>query len=188
MLGDGASLTETARLAGIAVDDAARAADLLVSLTILKPAEGLEFAHPIVREAVYADIGRRERSTSTRPCRRNPRGVGRIAGARIAAQIVEAEPAGDPDRVDLLRRVAADALARGAPGAAVAWLRRALAEPPAPACKAEVLLELGSAEYRHGSPESVDHLAAAVELTREPELLARAARWLGLALDDVGRF
>ena len=68
--------------------------------------------------------------------------------------------------------MAADALARGAPAAAVAWLARALAEPPPPGGRAEVLLELGSAELRLGAPEAVDHLAEAVELSREPELLA----------------
>ena len=123
VLGDGASLAEAAQLAGIAEDEAARAADLLVALAILKPAEGLEFAHPIVREAVYADIGSHERAEAHARAAEILAARG-ASEERIAAQIVEAEPAGDPDRVELLRRVAADALARGAPAAAVAWLRR----------------------------------------------------------------
>jgi hypothetical protein len=92
----------------------------------------IEFAHPIVREAVYADIGPQERAKA------HARAALTLAedGApeeRIAAQIVQARPVGDPERVELLRRVAADALVRGAPSAAVAWLTRALAEPPPPA-------------------------------------------------------
>jgi len=85
-----------------------------------------------------------------------------------------------------LRRVAASALQRGAPAAAAAWLRRALVEPPPPASRAAVLLELGSAELRVAAPGAVDHLAAAVELLREPRLLASSVRWLASALTMSG--
>jgi hypothetical protein len=57
VLGDGASLAEAAGLADVAEEKAADIADQLIALVILKHGEGLEFAHPIVREAVYADIG-----------------------------------------------------------------------------------------------------------------------------------
>ena len=94
----------------------------------------------------------------------------------------QAEPAADAERVELFRRVAADALARGAPAAAVALLGRALTEPPAPKARVEVLLELGSAEFRLGAPQSVDHLRAAVELIREPALLTASTLQLANAL------
>ena len=145
------ALAEAAALAQVSEADAAHAADLAVALTLLKPADRLEFAHPIVREAVYADIGGRERA------RAHARAAEILAarGAseeRIAAQIVAAEPAGDAERVALLRRVAAEALLRGAPAAAAAWLGRALAEPPPPESEGAVLLELSSAELRLGTP------------------------------------
>jgi len=185
VLGDGSSLGEAAGLAELSEPEAARAADLLVALSILKPADGLEFAHPIVREAVYGDIGPRERA------RAHSRAAGMLASSgaseeRIAAQIAEAEPAGDAERVELLRRVGADALMRGAPAAAVAWLGRALAEPPPPGSMVDVLLELGSAELRIGAAEAVEHLAAAVELIREPAQLATAVRQLANALTITG--
>jgi DNA-binding CsgD family transcriptional regulator len=180
VLGDGASLAEAADLADLDDDEAARAADRLVALAILAPGDRLEFAHPIVREAVYADIGPRERA------RAHARAAGILAdqGAteeRIAAQIAEAAPIGDPARVELLRRVAADAMARGAPASAAASLRRALLEPPPAGARAEVLMELGSVEYSLASPEAVGHLTTALELSTEPALLASAARWLALA-------
>jgi DNA-binding CsgD family transcriptional regulator len=180
VLGDGASLAEAADLADLDDDEAARAADRLVALAILAPGDRLEFAHPIVREAVYADIGPRERA------RAHARAAGILAdqGAteeRIAAQIAEAAPIGDPARVELLRRVAADAMARGAPASAAASLRRALLEPPPAGAQAEVLMELGSVEYSLASPEAVGHLTTALELSTEPALLASAARWLALA-------
>jgi hypothetical protein len=81
-----------------------------------------------VSEAVYADMGSHERSEA----HARAAGILGASGAseeRIAAQIAAAKPIGDPERVELLRRVGADALVRGAPAAAVAWLGRALAEP-----------------------------------------------------------
>ncbi len=181
VLGDGASLAEAARLAEITEAEAARAHDLLAKLEILTARDVLEFTHPIVREAVYADIGSRERAEA------HARAADVLAASgasaeRIAAQTAAAEPAGDPARVDLLRRVAGDALARGAPMATVAWLRRALAEPPPPMARGTVLLELGAAELRVAAPEALDHLVAAIELLGEPELLTRAVRLLGNAL------
>ncbi len=185
VLGDGASLGEAADLAGLGDDEASRAADRLVALEIVEPGERLEFAHPVVREAVYADIGPRERAQMHARAARILSDKG-ASEERIAAQIVEAEPMGDPGRVELLRRVAADALARGAPASAAASLRRALLEPPPDASRAEVLVELGSVEYSLASPEAIGHLTSAVELSTDPALLAAAVRWLALALTMAG--
>jgi ATP/maltotriose-dependent transcriptional regulator MalT len=181
VLGDGASLAEAASLAEVGEDDAARCADLLISLVILKPGARLEFAHPIVREAVYADIGSHERAEAHAHAAKILIARG-ASEEHVAAQLSQAEPAADAERVELFRRVAADAVARGAPSAAVAWLGRALTEPPPPASRAEVLLELGSAEFRLGAPQSVDHLRAAVEQIREPALLTAATLQLASAL------
>jgi DNA-binding CsgD family transcriptional regulator/tetratricopeptide (TPR) repeat protein len=185
VLGDGAGLAEAAALAEIGEEEAASATDLLCALGLLEPAEGLEFAHPIVREAVYADIGPRERAAAHARAAELLAARG-AADERIAAQIAEAEPTGDAERVELLRRVAADALRRGAPAAAVAWLRGALAEPPPPASRAEVLVELGSAELRLAAPDAVEHLAEAVALVRDPALLTLSVRHLALALTMAG--
>jgi DNA-binding CsgD family transcriptional regulator len=181
VLGDGARIAEAARMAELSADEAARMADLLVTLAILKQAEGLEFAHSIVREAVYSDIGPHERARAHARAALILTEAG-AADERVATQIVQAEPAGDAERVELLRRAAAGALGRGAPAAAVVWLERALAEPPPVALKPQVLLELGSAELRLALPEAGDHLAAAVAAIREPSLLTQAVRQLANAL------
>ena len=186
VLGDGASLGEASRLAELSVEEASRAADLLGRLAILKPADDLEFAHPIVREAVYVDIGAHERAQAHARAADILAGVG-ASEERIAAQIAEAEPTGAAEWVELLRRVAEGALVRGAPTAAASYLRRALAEPPPPKTMAEVLRELGSAELRVGAPEAVDHLTMAVELIEDPRLLTIAVRELALALTMSGK-
>jgi len=185
ILGGGASLGEASTLAGFSEDAAAHAADLLTTLAVFEPGDRLDFAHPIVREAVYADIGPRERANAHARAARllAERGA---ADERIAAQIAAAEPSADAGRVELLRRVAADALGRGAPAAAVAWLTRALAEPPPSADRGEVLLALGGAELRLGHPGAVPHLGEAVELIRAPASLATAVRLLANALTASG--
>lgn len=185
VLGDGASIAEAGRLAEIPADDAARVADFLVTLAILRTGEGLEFAHAIVRQAVYADIGTHERARAHAHAARILAGHG-ASDERVAAQIAEAEPSGEPRRVELLRRVAAGALARGAPAAAIAWLSRALAEPPPPESHSQVLLELGVAELRVAAPESADHLVAAVRGISQPDLLTTATLHLANALSMCG--
>jgi DNA-binding CsgD family transcriptional regulator len=185
VLGDGASISEAAAMAQLSVDEVAAAADRLVALDILRSDKHLEFAHPIVREAVCADIGPRALAVA------HARAVrileARVASEeRIAAQIADADPSGDASWVERLRRVAEDAVERGAPGAAVAWLGRALAEPPPPESRAAVLLELGSAEVRLGASGAVAHLGEAVELLRDPEQLATAVRRLAIALTLAG--
>ena len=185
VLGDGAGLEEAARLAGLGDEEAARAADLLAAVGIRR-GEGLEFSHPIVREAVYADIGSHERAEAHARAARILAASG-APGERIAAQIVAAEPAGDPERVELLRRVAADAVVRGAPAAAVALLGRALREPPRAESRWEVLLDLSSAELRLGTPEAaIEQLVEAAELAQGAGPLTTATRLLGSALTWSG--
>lgn len=187
VLGERCRLADAAALAGLEEHHAAVAVDRLVALGILHPAGGLEFAHPIVREAVYADIGPRRRAAMHACAVR----VLADAGApeeRIAAQVVAAEPAGDERRVELLRRVAAEALARGAPAATVAWLERALTEPPAAEFEGEILHELSLAKLRLGTPDAaVDQLGKAAELVRDPALVARSVRMLAEALTWIGK-
>ncbi|MFP5070227.1 hypothetical protein ACLFMI_11245 [Pseudonocardia nantongensis] len=69
----------------------------------------------------------------------------------------------------------------------MAWLQRALAEPPALDERGEVLLELGVAEPRLGSRAAIDHLRAATEMTTEPKLRVRAVRQLASALTRSAR-
>ena len=185
ILGDGASLAEAAALAELPEEEAAGAADLLVTLGILTPADSLQFAHPIVRESVYADLGPRERARAHARAARMLVANG-ASDERIAAQIAESEPAGNQNRVELLRKVAADALLRGAPAAATTLLRRALAEPPAPEVRTEVLVELGGAELRRGSADAITHLSEAVESIGDTAAHAAAARQLANALTISG--
>lgn len=89
--------------------------------------------------------------------------------------------------VRTLREAARSALERGAPDAAVTYLRRALAEPPPAEASTELLADLGLAEARAGLPDAVERLSHALELAQEPRRRATAAGELGRALLRAGR-
>jgi ATP/maltotriose-dependent transcriptional regulator MalT len=180
VLGDGADLQVAATLAQLSDEEAAAAADELAAAEILRRGDGLEFSHPIVRESVYAEIGPHERAEMHAQAARILLERGGPE-ERVAAQIAAADPAGDPERVELLRRVALESLRRGAPQAAASLLRRALVEPPPEEIRAEVLLELGATQLRMGKPEAADHLEEAMVLLHDPERIAVAARELANA-------
>src|SRR5262249_32792001 len=77
---------------------------------------------------------------------------------------------------------ASAARCRGASDSAVAYLRRALAEPPSPGDRADVLLELGSAESLTSGEAAVEHLREAHGLLDDPVARARTAFLLGRLL------
>ena len=85
-----------------------------------------------------------------------------------------------------LREAARRASTRGASESAVAYLRRALDEPPAAAERAELLVELGSAETRVSGEAAVEHLQAARELIDDPVKKAEIALLLGRQLYLLG--
>jgi len=187
VLGDGAALDEAARLAGVDPVDARQAVDGLAAARILAPGPGLSFAHPILRNALYADIGRAERADLHQRAAAllGERGA---AAERIAAHLLATEPMGAHDAVEVLRAAAADAAARGAPASAVAHLRRALAEPPQAEQRAAVLLELGHAELAVDGQAAVGHLTEALALNSEPAARAAVVRAYAQARFLTGDF
>jgi tetratricopeptide (TPR) repeat protein len=93
---------------------------------------------------------------------------------QAAAHLAQTVPDRDPFVVVTLRRAAERSLNRGAPEAAVAYLRRALEEPPAFAERVNVLYELGDAELNTNPADGSEHLRQAVEelddVTARPEI------------------
>jgi DNA-binding CsgD family transcriptional regulator len=163
---------QAARLAGLAVSDAARAADLLVRAGVLDET-ALGFAHPLLRAAVYRDITVPDRADAHR------RASKLLAEAhaspdRLAEHLLATTPAGDGWTVDQLRAVAREAAAKGAPESAAAYLRRALTEPPSPEVRAPLLLELGLAEFSAGQPGWDNHLDEAARSPGDDRTRIRA--------------
>lgn len=186
VLGDGVPLEQAAALAGLELGAAARAADDLTRDATLASGAVLAFAHPIVRAAVYAELGPRERASAHAHAAQ----VLRRADApieRVAAHLMSAEPAHHSWVVEVLRAAAAAVLAQGAPDAAVEYLRRALAEPPDRAIRAQLLLELGRAEASAAHPDAPARFAEAYALARDPVMRAEAAVSAASFLTVAGR-
>jgi len=183
VLGGPVPLEHAAALAGQDTATAARLAEGLRAADVLAPGPMLEFAHPIVRTAVYEAIPPGERALAHAAAAQLLDRDG--SGAeRVALHLIRSEPAGSAWAVDLLRAAATAASGRGAPGTAADCLRRALAEPSSRAARPAVLLDLGLALARERSPAAPAALREAVELTGSPQDRATAAllaaRVLGL--------
>jgi tetratricopeptide (TPR) repeat protein len=174
VLGGPAPVRHAAALAGQDIPEAARLADGLRAADVLAPGSVLEFAHPIVRAAVYESIPAGERALAHEQAARLLERDGADA-ERVALHLLHSEPGGSARVVALLRAAAGAAGGRGAPGPAAGYLRRALDEPPDPAARPPLLLELGLALAAERSPAAPAALTEAVELTADPAGHATAA-------------
>jgi DNA-binding CsgD family transcriptional regulator len=181
VLGARASLRHAADLAALDEESVAAAAETLVASNILAAGVPLEFCHPVVRIAIYAEMPAVRRANWHRRAAGILGGAGRPAD-EVAVHLLAVEPSGDHSVVERLRAAADGAVARGAMQTAVTYLRRTLTEPPSPEVRADTLRALGSAERRLGDSSSVEHLREALELARHPRARAATAHELALAL------
>jgi DNA-binding CsgD family transcriptional regulator len=187
VLGDGAPLRRACALARLPEERGAELATALAHAGILAAARPLAFAHPILRSAVYADIGPAERATAHRRAAALLAGEGAAADA-IAVHLLSTEPAGDAYVVSTLREAAAHALGNGAAPVAVACLRRALAEPPPPAGRGRLILELASAELHAGEPAAAaEHFDEGTRISGDARVRAVCAWEHAVALQALGR-
>ena len=181
VLGGPVPLRQAAALAGLDLAAAARLADRLRAADVLAPGSVLEFAHPIVRTAVYESIPPGERALAHAEAAALLERDGADA-ERLALHLLRSEPGGDPRVAGRLRAAATAASGRGAPAAAADYLRRALDEPPDTADRPAILLELGVALARERTPAAVPVLREAVRLAGplKPEAALPTARMLGI--------
>jgi DNA-binding CsgD family transcriptional regulator len=187
---DAAALTSAAAILGgrrrpedaIAVAGLAPAAgwaalDVLTAAGILQPGS-LEFAHPLLRAAASAAISASETADLHARASRHLQ----ASGARpeeLAIHLLHAAPTGDAELVHTLAAAARTAVSEGAPEAAIAYLERALAEPPQPEQRPRLLLELGLTEQLAEAPTAEAHLIAATEADLPADDAARAWTALG---------
>jgi DNA-binding CsgD family transcriptional regulator len=169
-----AELAQAADLAGVDAEAAAQAADLLVAAGILGPRRPLTFVHPIVRAGILEEVPPAERMRAHRRAA-ELLAVREDSGERVAEHLLATEPSGDPWTVARLTDAARDAARRGAPESAASYLRRVLAEPPAPGARARILLDLGVAEATAGQPEGEAHLREALEAAGDDDVRLGAA-------------
>lgn len=181
VLGDDWPLATAVAIAGLDTEAADAAARQLVGIDVLRPGTSVHFVHPVVRAAIYEDIGPLERS------RLHARAAELLgeAGApleRVASHLVYVDPAGDTNVFATLRDASRSALASGDMGAAVTLLRRALAEPPPADERTGVLAALGLAAALRDGPAAIKYLTEALEGAQDPRVRAAVAELLVRAL------
>jgi DNA-binding CsgD family transcriptional regulator len=181
------SLTDAAALAGVEPSASAAAVDELVGAHILVPGRGYEFVHPILQAAVYDGLGQASRAEAhARAARLTSASGGPVR--RVAAHLAASDPGDDEWVIDVLRDAAREAGASGAPGSAVAYLERALAERQAPESRADLLREIGEAQLQAGLGGATERLEQALELAADPAQQARILLALGRALFSTGEY
>ena len=187
VLGETSDLPLAARAAGLDPGEARDVADLLVRADVLAADRELGFVHPIVEAAIYEDLLPGERAARHAAVARLLEESAAPA-ERVATHLLQTTPAGDPATAATLRAAGASAAQRGAPAAAIGYLRRALREPPAQDQRAAVLADLGQLETTRFDHEAAEgHLLAALETPADPAEHARAAIWLSRASISFSR-
>jgi DNA-binding CsgD family transcriptional regulator/tetratricopeptide (TPR) repeat protein len=178
ILGDDTDPRQAAALANLDLKAASDAAGALARADVLRPQPPLGFIHPIIRAAVYEALTPLEREIGHARAAALL-GDARAEPERIAAHLLRSPAAADAAVVAVLRQAARRAVSRGASESAVAYLRRAVAEPPSAVERADLLRELGSAEALVSGNAAVEHLREAHALTIEPVRKAKTALVLG---------
>lgn len=155
----------------------------LVRSQLLSDSSPVGFAHPLVRAAVLNDVpSPKLAAVHARAAQVLDRNGAAIDA--VAAHLLLAEPAGDPWAVTVLRSAADGAIGRGAPDAAVRYLRRALREPPPAEDRLAVSRQLGLALQRADDPEGIGVLrtvrGATTDAAARAVLATELASSLGL--------
>jgi DNA-binding CsgD family transcriptional regulator len=187
VLGDGCELRHAAAIARVEMESALRLAAGLVRLEVLAEDGPPRFLHPIVRDAVEASSGSDERDSAHRAAARLLHADGALPG-KVAAHLVRVRPARDPWVVARLRDAARAAIESGAPQAGAELLRRALAEPPSPGERVEVLREAGRAEALAGRETACARFEEALQLVADPRERAEIGLELAQAYAGVFRW
>lgn len=173
ILGTGGAPWRAGALAKLDAAGLSAAVEALISANVFT-ADGdhLVFVHPVVREAVLAELGPIDRA-ALHAASAKALYAAKAPEDRIAAHLVQAPRGTLPDSAAILRRAAAALLSAGDPGTAAAHLRRAVEESPDDAA---LRAELGHALLRTGETvEARRQLLVAADGVPDAELVAAAA-------------
>lgn len=186
ILGSEVELRHAAALAELNNPAALRAMDALASVEIFAGGEPLTFVHPLVADAVAADLPPGQFSALHLHAA-ELLADDRAEPERVGAHLLHAPRRGNAWAVDMLCAAAHQARSRGGQGSAARLLERALAEPPLADRRADVLVELGHAEAAAGRTSAPDRFASALDLIDDPDRRAEIQRAHGHALYIQGR-
>jgi len=189
VLGDGSDLSLLAAMDGGDPHGTQIAADELRTSAILEDGSPLRFIHPLVRNAIYAEMSVGERSQAHALAAELLRS--REAGTeQIATQLLATEAKGDQATVEVLLEAGRRALEAGAPKSAIAYLTRALREPAPAEMRSAILDPLLTASFRAADQAAFAAIEGDVlaEWARDPALRSRWAIQLTMLMALSGRF
>jgi DNA-binding CsgD family transcriptional regulator len=185
VLGEDARLPVIAALAELEESQVAEATGALARAEILRPDPPLGFVNPLVRDAVYHELPPTEREL------RHSRAAGALLDAggereEVASHLLLTPPRGQAWVAELLHEAGRSAMHKGAAESAVAYLGRALAEPPEAGRRVQVLFELGAAEVLVDGRAAAGHLREAYGMLSDPLVRGLAAGMLARTLMFTG--
>jgi DNA-binding NarL/FixJ family response regulator len=166
VLGESADLATVAELAELSEEQVAEVTATLARAEILRPEPPLGFVHPLVRDAVYHELAPARRELMHTRAAAALRGAGG-ASDQVASHLLSMPRRGEEWVVDVLVDAAHTAVRRSAPDSAVAYLTRALEEPPPADRRGDILLELGVSGTNTYAPLALEHLHEAYELLED---------------------
>ncbi len=167
VLGETASVSLVAELAGTDPDTVVTATSELVAAEVLRRDTTFGFVHALVRDAIYHDLPEAARAQLHARAAKLLATAGAPA-ERVASQLDLAPRTGDPWAVEIATLAADAAVRRAAPDAAAAYLRRALDEPAPPELRAELTHRLGTVLVDVNGPQAAEVLREAVALAPDP--------------------
>lgn len=175
VLGDWCDQRLAARLSGSSEELTLAHCRALVDEGIFESASPPAFSHILLRDAVRRGLSPTERAAAHDRAAQVLIDEG-AAPERIAFYLLLAPPSADPTRIAVLANAADEMRRRGAPQAALVYLRRAVQQEAAPAVRAELTRVLGNAEaYCLQLDEAKSSLEAALRLADGAEQRALCA-------------
>jgi len=185
VLGDGAGVAVTARLAKLDESSVVNATSALARAEILRAEPPVSFVHPLVRDAIYYELTASERELEHERAAKVLVDLG-AASEVVAAHLLAVPARGEAWVAAVLREAGLAAERHGAAESAVAYLRRALEEPPPAEQREQLLLELGLVEGRVNARAAVEHISQVTERPADPRARAEVAAVLGRMLLFTG--
>jgi DNA-binding NarL/FixJ family response regulator len=170
-----------AAVSGLPAPEVTALCEQLIAAHLLTDATRPDFAHPLVKQAVYRDTAAPRRGALHLVAARTLDRAAADSGT-VAAHLLRCPPARTEWVVQALRQAARDARARGAPTTAAEYLKRALAEPPPADQALDVRQEFGAALLEATDARGIDELLAVRSASEDPIRRGRLALRLSESL------
>lgn len=187
ILTDEPPLVLVARLAQLGYSTAAGCAERLTSANITVGADPVRFRHRMLRSAIAASFGPGRRSLAHARAALVLHQSG-APSEYIAQHLLDAPPSDAPWAREVLHDAARTAARRGAPAAAVTYLRRAIDGTPLTDLDPSLLVSLGLYEAAAGEITSLDRFEQALRLINDNGTRAEALYSLGQTQYRYGRY